>query len=423
MALKRTEKKKKRKHTFVAPSHTRGYYRFSKDFPSVTDSEGYRDNDLIVNSPSKKASVRRRLIALFICIFIVSFCVTTLMFTVSKVPVALPDEPLTGEDEEKTFYGNSAIYINGSVLSMSSAERVIGNVRYHGMDTVVIDFKDAQGNFYYNPSINVAADALTNVGDNAEKIVKEFQSASIRVYARFCMFADDIYARTNQKEAAYVMTAAEDGTSGQVRTVWYNDGDDSHAWLNPYSQEVQYYLRCCVEDINNIGVDGIIFDYVSLPLSYQTAAVQFDGSDDSAPDEAITSFINLLNNTYIDCETAVCVPVDAMLDALKTGTAPLIFGSGCDYVIPDARLSLMPENTVVGTHQYAKPSVSPVEFITEYVTSIKKLAGADTNSVRIMPLIEASDTSAKEISALAGVNNDSFIIYSADNNYTNQNFN
>ena len=65
MAKKETAKKKKRTRRFLLPSHTKGYYRFSKDFPSVTDSEGYRDNDIIVNSPAKKASVRRGLIVLF----------------------------------------------------------------------------------------------------------------------------------------------------------------------------------------------------------------------------------------------------------------------------------------------------------------------------------------------------------------------
>ncbi len=422
MAEKHTEKQKKRRHTFKAPSHTKGYYRFSKDFPSVTDSEGYRDNDIIVNSPSKKASLRRRLIAVFVSVFIVTYCVTALMFTVSKVPVVLSDEPVTNEEAEKTFYGNSAIYINGTVLSMSSAERVIGNVRYHGMDTVVIDFKDAQGNFYYKPSINIVGDSLTYAGDNAAKIVKEFQSASIKVYARFCMFADDIYARTNQKEAAYTMTAAEDGTDSQERTVWYNEGSESHAWLSPYSQEVQYYLRCCAEDINKMGVDGIIFDYVSIPSSYQTAAVHFNGENGKTPDETISAFIQLLNNNYIDCETAVAVSVDAMLGAIKLNIAPSVFNSGCNFIIPDARLSLMPENTVIGTRQYTKPSLSPTEFITDYISAIKNITQTDNSSLRIMPMIEASETSATEIAALIGVNNDSFIIYSADNNYTNQNF-
>ena len=420
MAEKKTEKKKKARRSFITPSHTKGYYRFSKDFPSVTDADGYRDNDLIVNSPAKKASVRRRLIALFLSVFAVAFSVSIVLFAVSEVPVIPSAESATDENEQKKFTGNSAIYIKGSVLSMSSAESIIGNVRYHGMDTVIIDFKDAEGNFYYNPSLDVAGDALSYASDNAEKIVKEFRSASIRVYARFCMYADDIYARTNQSEAAYVMTQAEDGTDTRTRTVWYNEGEDSHAWLNPFSAEVQYYLRCCIEDINAMGVDGIILDYVSIPLSAKNSAVIFDGSSDTSPDEKITEFIQWLGSTYISCETAAVIPAEAMLHAFSTNSAPVIFNSGCDYIIPDLRLSVMPENTIIGTRQYAKPALSPVEFVTDYINALKKLLGE--NEMRIMPLIEASGTSSVEIDTLSGVNNDSFIIYSKDNDYKNENF-
>lgn len=420
MADRKTEKKKKSKRTFILPSHTRGYYRFSKDFPSVTDADGYRDNDLIVNSHTKRASVKRRLIALFLGVFALSFSVTLLLFTISKVPVAPSAESSTGESDLKRFTGNSAIYIKGSVLSMTSAESVIGNVRYHGMDAVIIDFKDAEGNFYYNPSLNVAGDALSMAGDNAGEIVKQFRSASIRVYARFCMYADDIYARTNQSEAAYVMTQAEDGSGTETRTVWYNEGEDSHAWLNPFSAEVQYYLRCCIEDINAMGVDGIILDYVSIPLSAENEAVHFDGRGSSSPDEKITDFVQWLNSTYIDCESAAVIPAEAMLQAFGTNTAPVIFSSGCDYIIPDLRLSVMPENTIIGTRQYAKPALSPVEFVTDYINAVKKLIG--DNNLRIMPIIEASGTSSVEIDTLSGINNDSFIIYSKDNDYKNENF-
>ena len=256
MAKKQAAKKKKRTRSFIFPSHTKGYYRFSKEFPSVTDSNGYRDNDLIVNSPTKKASVRRRLIALFVCLFIVTYSMTLVCLTISKIPVNLKNEDATGETQGPVFTGYNAVYLSGTVLSMNSAESIIGDIRYYGYDTVVIDFKDAAGNLYFDPSVNVAADALSMAAPDAKKIVEEFQNASIKVFARFCTFADDIYARVHKNEAAYTLTPAEDETAEPTRSVWYNKETDSHAWLNPYSSEVQYYLRCCVQDIDAMGVDG-----------------------------------------------------------------------------------------------------------------------------------------------------------------------
>ncbi len=418
MAKKQTVKKKKRTRTFIFPSHTKGYYRFSKDFPSVTDSNGYRDNDLIVNSPAKKASVRRRLIALFVCIFVITYSITLVCLTMTKIPVATKNEDSTDDAQTPLFSGHNSVYLSGTVLSMNSAESIIGDIRYCGYDTVVIDFKDAAGNFYFDPPINVAGDALSMAASDARKIVKEFQDASIKVFAKFSVFADDIYARVNKNEAAYVMTVTENGTEEPSRSVWYNKEADSHAWLNPYSSEVQYYLRSCIEDIDNMGVDGIIFDYVSLPLSVTEDDVLFDNKNEKSPDEAMADFIALLNNVYIDCTTAATVPVQTMLGAIKTGNAPTEYFSGCDIIIPDARLSLMPQNTVIGTRKYTNPSLSPKEFITDYIKETMKFAQGESYSVRIMPLLDASDTYNIQLTALAGVNSDSFILYSAENLYS-----
>ena len=136
----------------------------------------------------------------------------------------------------------------------------------------------------------------------------------------------------------------------------------------------------------------------------------------------MSSFIALLNSVYVDCKTAAVVPFDIMLDAMKSGNTPEAFLSGCDFVIPDARLSLMPENTTIGTRQYAKPHLSPTEFITDYMNGVLKFASGEDYSVKIIPLLEAADTSGKQLSALAGVKGDSYIMYNAEMNYTDDNF-
>lgn len=419
MAKKQTAKKRKRVRRILSPSHTKGYYRFSKDFPSVTDSEGYRDNELIVNSPAKKASVRRRLIVLFACVFIITYLITSVCFAISKIPVKETYEPVTGETEKIVFSGYNAAYLSGDVLSRSSAESIISEMRVYGVNAVVIDFKDAAGNFYFKPSLSVSNEALYKASDNAQRIVDEFRDAEISVFARFSCFADDIYARTNQNEAAFVTISSEEDS---LESIWYSGGDDSHAWLNPHSAEVQYYLRVTAEDVADMNVDGIIFDYVQLPLSADADGVQFRGQSDADASAAMSSFISVLNSSYIDCETAVFVPRDVMLDAINSSNVPYVFTSGCDYVIPDLRLSLMPENTVIGTRQYGKAHLSPTEFVTDYMNGVMKLASGEDYSVKIIPLLEASDTSGKQLSALAAVKGDSYIMYNKETVYTADNF-
>ena len=419
MAKKQTAKKGKKVRRILSPSHTKGYYRFSKEFPSVTDSEGYRDNEIFVNSPAKKASVRRRLGVLFVCVFVVAYFIASVGFSISKMPVKDLHEFATGETEKTVFTGYNSAYLGGDVLSLSSVESIIGQMRVCGVNAVVIDFKDAAGNFYFRPSISVSNEALSEASENAPKIVNEFREAGIAVLARFACFADDIYARTNQNEAAFVTGSSE---TGEHQSMWYSNGNDSHAWLNPYSAEVQYYLRVTAEDVADMNVDGIIFDYAGMPVNAESENVRFAGQTATAPSEAMASFIKILNNNYIDCKTAVVVQREVMLEAIFSGDVPSVFESGCDYVIPDARLTLMPENTVIGTRKYAKPHLSPTEFITDYMNGVMKFASGEDYSVEIIPLLEASDTSGKQLSALAALNGDSYIMYNAETIYTADDF-
>ena len=337
----------------------------------------------------------------------------------SNIPVKLQEETVTGETEKVVFSGYKSACLKGDILSRSSAESVISELLVYGVNTVVIDFKDATGNFYFNPSISVSGEALHNASDNAQRIVKEFRDANISVIARFSCYADDIYARTNQNEAAFVSTGSSENSTD---TIWYSGGEDSHAWLNPYSVEVQYYLRVTAQDVENLGVDGILFDNVQLPINAQTDGVQFVGQTEENASAAMASFIKILNNNYIDCKTAAFLSAEAAIDSINSSTAPDIYLSGCDYIIPDSRLSLIPENTVIGTRQYGKAQLSPAEFVTDYINGIKSLASGEEYTFEIIPLFETSDINGKELSALYSVKGNSYIMYNRDSVYTADNF-
>ncbi len=421
------EKQNKRRSKPLAPSHTKGYYRFSKDFPSVTDSEGYRDNEVFVNSPAKKASLKRRLIAVFVCVFAVTYFAMMLGFAVSRIPVEEKGEVSQGNTAITVLDGINGAVLSGETLSYNSVENIISDFRMYGIDTVVIDFKDAGGYFYFKPSLAVSGDALYKASDNAADVVRQFRDADMKVLARIACFADDIYARNNQDKAAYVITTPESGSYRQIKKLWYNTGADSHAWLNPYSNEVLYYLRTIVTDVTDLGVDGIIFDYAVLPTSAENDNPVFDGTRESekSVQEQITSFIMTLNSTYISCETGVFIPHETMLPALTEKTIPDICYSGCDFIAPDARLSTMPDNTILGNIKYTKPSVSPAEFIKQYTEGINTLIDSDDTLADIytVPMLEASDTSGVQINSVSSAGGNSYIVSSDEMIYSAENFN
>ncbi len=414
MERKNSTKQNRRRRKPLSPTHTKGYYRFAKDFPSVTDSDGFRDNDLFVNSPAKKASVRRGLLIVFVIFFVVAYCVTMLAFAVSNLPAAGNQVPLPDNFAPSVLNGYNSSHLSGEVLSYDSVESVISEFKTSGIDTVVIDFKDAEGFFYFVPSISVSTEALYRSSENAAKVVKEFKDAGITVFARVACFADDIYCRNNRDHAAHIMTTPESGSYSQVRTMWYNSGDDSHAWMNPYSNEVIYYLRTIITDVEDCGVNGIIFDYVSLPAESQRINVLFDGADSAVtPNAEMADFVTTINSVYLNCTTGVFVTTEYAASATEKGILPDCVNSGCDFIVVDSRPSSYPNDTVVGTKLFKVPANSPTEFVQQFITEFGKLINDDEelSGKEIIPVISKNGADEQK-AGIEKAGAKSFIIYS-----------
>lgn len=366
--------KKRKKRIKAAPrvSHTKGYYRFSKDFPSVTDSDGYRDNEVFVNSPAKKASKRRRLAAACLVVFVLAFVLTSFAFTVSEQPIAVTEPSTAESDAGIPTAENHFAFLSGETLASASVQGILTQLKAQDVDAVVIPFKDAAGYFYFKPSVSVGNEALSKASDRAANVVKEFREAGIAVYAAVSCFADDIYARNHQDEAAYVITAPASGDNDEVRSLWYNGGENSHAWLSPYSDEVIYYLTTVSQDISYLGVSGIVFTNAVYPSGQDGVRFSQKTDEDIGADEKAAQVVFSVSS-QVSCPTAFFVTAEMMLGAIDEATLPVIFESGCDKSFVDANIAHMPANTRIGAKTYASPKDSAEDFLRDYEEAVQAL--------------------------------------------------
>ena len=397
----------KKESSFPKVSHTKGYYRFSKEFPSVTDSTGFRDNEIIINSPAKKASVRRKLALLFVCVFAVSFVVTSLCHSVSNLPVEKTQEQTTADaDMSFSLSGYNAVKLTGDVLSYSGIESFMSDFKLNGINAVVIDFKDAQGYFYYKPSISTSAEALSKSSDNASKIINDFKSSGISVFALVSCFADDIYARNNNQHAAYTVTTPESGNYDEVHSIWYGGENENNAWLSPFSDEVLYYLNTMVNDINSLGVDGIIFDNAILPLSAELEKVQFKMSEnyEISPQEKISQWISYANAS-VNCKTGICISSAQIISMVENSNKSDVFQS-CDYVILDSRATKAEKGITFNSKQYAEPTKTPVEYSSALLSFASKYFDDKKYDIEIISLIDNNESSQSVISAIKNLKDD-----------------
>ncbi|MCD7828613.1 MAG: hypothetical protein LUG85_08810 [Clostridiales bacterium] len=399
---KKNKRQKSRKNHAAAPSHTKGYYRFSRQFPSLTDSGGYRDNTVFINSPDTKKRRRWKYAALFAVVFIISFAAAATCFSISKLP---PEEESTLASEEtaaETAQGSAAVYLSGEVLSYSSVESLAQSLSLQGFDSVIIEFKDASGYIYFTPQTSVSDEALTKASSDAAEVVSDFQELGFKVYAAFSCFADDIYARNNSDAAAFIMTEEGSGSLTSVKTLWYDTSADSHAWVSPYSYIVMEYLEDLLTETANTGVDGIILTGVVLPEGTDQADLLFDtrsDDDETTVNEQMAAFVSSVISD-LTCEIGVEISAENIAAASVSGQIPDIFLTGCDYLAADMRLSLLPDNTVLGDNTYIIPSDSPYEFTSALTDVILDFMTENECSFEILPILEQTDNLAKQLSAL-----------------------
>lgn len=399
---KKVKTKKIKSKRIVGPkvSHTKGYYRFAKEFPSVTDSNGFRDNDTVVNSRAKQSLLKGRLSILFVVVFVLSFCATALCVAISKVPVAQEEnEVVTVTDDSVIKTLNRIIALNGEEFASVSTDNIISECKTSGADTVIIELKDAQGHFYFKPSISVSAEAVATVIPDILNIIKEIKQQGISVYASVSCFADDIYARNNKSLTAYVTSVGDDGN--ESKTIWYGGENGSNAWLSPFSNEVCYYLTTIIGDVAALGVDGIIFENTTVPVSTTTENVKFAFSDEfeSSVNDKIANWLSYTMST-VNCKTAVTLSSQQIVADTSGDSVPAYYNSGCDFVVLDSRPSDADKGVAISGLQYLEPERTPKE----YVSALLKLASEylKTNEIKmqIVPVIENNTLIELQLSAV-----------------------
>ncbi len=407
--------KRKKKRQVIAPSHTKGYYRFSRRFPAVTDSEGYRDNEVFISSKSGNNARRRRFTLLFIVVFVVSFAVTATCVSLTKLPVTEEEETSLAGMDASVQTGIVAEFLTGDVLSYTNVESVTQYLALEGKNAVVIEFKDAFGYIYFSPETDVSLESIVKASDDAADVVADFQDAGFAVFASFACFADDIYARNSSENAIYIMTEQSSGELEAVETLWYDDSYESHAWLSPYSSDVTDYLNSLLDEIAGMGVDGIILTNIVLPAGTDQSELIFEtgDEDETTPNEEMAPFVSSVS-LELKFEILSFISAACMTESMNASSVSDIFSLDVDYLILDARLSIIPENTVIGDNTYVNPSESPYEFTASLIGEMLNFMGISGYNLEIVPIIEDSASVAEQVNALEGEGIKSYILFSTE---------
>jgi hypothetical protein len=150
----------------------------------------------------------------------------------------------------------------------------------HGLNSVVIDFKDDYGILTYNTALELPR-KIGAVQElfNAQEVINKAHNLGIYVIARILVFKDRaMYRYDNHRYAAW------DRTSNWA---WANlfEFDDEETketkyyqkehWVDPFAEFIWDYNLEVAKELQDLGVDEIQFDYIRFPTDGDLSKITY----------------------------------------------------------------------------------------------------------------------------------------------------
>ncbi len=145
----------------------------------------------------------------------------------------------------------------------------------HGMNSIIVDFKDDIGYLTYDSQLEIARQVGSiDIRFDARELIRKAHEKGIYVIARHVVFKDSqLYRYLNGKYALWDITtnrpwgvfrqqtpeATDENPNPQPRTV------QIEYWTDPYADFVAQYNIAIAQELQELGVDEVQFDYIRFP--------------------------------------------------------------------------------------------------------------------------------------------------------------
>ena len=298
----------------------KSYYTFSEEYP--------RDRFQI--SRRKKLLSRRRKLRLavsalsFVLIFILAYFGMSISLSISNAPIDTSNEIVldTTKTDKLKENGIRALYMPSAKLSDKEyIKDFIREIRKKNGNSVVIDFKTADGRLYYTSFEDYAIMGSCNMLDNdtVRNAVSLFDSKDITVIARLYCFEDSLVSEAVPEIAVKYMDTDVNWRDAEAK--------NGHSWLSPVSKKARTYLYGIMKELYAMNIKGFMLESVQFPDGGKNGAT-YPGEKNSAKrNEVLKDFLENAQKKLP--KDAVFILSQSAADAQK-GNDEIYFGSMAD---------------------------------------------------------------------------------------------
>ena len=346
---------------------TRGYYRFTRDFPGTVDETGFREN-----KPARKRAVIKGIVwALgLMAVFCVSFTLAKTAWLVSNEPPAQTQPAEPAQTESVAFH---AVHFPREVTEAATADGIKQALEKAGADTAVLEVKDAYGYVYVY-----------------DELIRKLHGEGLSAAAYITCFQDSCH--TWDTPSLSVRTLNENGDP------WTDNA--GAGWLNPFAPEARALLLEIIRGAADEGFDYILLDNVCFPADSGSATAFYPGEDEypGTRNQVLTAFVSDAVTAAGKAGTILLTRISAFDPEAAADRAPTygnLLHTAAGMLAADARLSLQPGNVTVGGETFADPADLPYAF----TLAAGEFALKHTENSRVLLCLENGDTAEETLKA------------------------
>lgn len=250
-----------------APRRLKGYYGFSKKYPSRRG-----DRPIHETPKAKKRERTKKILAgvVLVCLFVFTFIFAKFCYNLSTRPLPQQEENPAPVITADNLGAIRATYIDNQILGeITDLSKALDEAKRNGFNAVVLDFKTQEGVLTYNSDL---LSYYTEVNIIDEVIIEKIKSEGFIIIGRIFCFEDTI---APQRINAYVYENVE------KTKIWFDNSaiNGGRVWLDPTNSRATNYLCSVIDEVADFGADCIYLQSVQFPQGRENSKPVYSVDD------------------------------------------------------------------------------------------------------------------------------------------------